>query len=220
MIALIIGVIMYFAIKAGSKSTGQAGGDVSQSSGDTLDSLAGGVGIAETSNNDSLIPSNNNGGGNTPAPVAEFTGGTFSDLSNGFGDLASSDFLGGLTSPNFATPAMAIPASTPAAISNPGALLGTGIAARVSSTPAKSVMDVIAPATNKNLNTLAPAPVKKSDSLTVKQPIIKTDAEKAGLSKYYTGVANGVRYAAGVRIGVVAVTPVKKTAAGMASKAR
>lgn len=220
-VAVVIVIVAYFAIKRGSQASGEE--LASQVSDDStgLDSLGGGLassggasdsGGAIGTISDSLASSGagTSGGAfsNSDSSGVDYGGGGY-DLSgyDSFLSPAGGDFS---YSPSF-------PASTASIISAPK----TSEALRPASIPAQvtsKAVDIVKPASSPVVSTPAIKSAKTSNNVAS-----KTDAEKAGLPKFFTGVSGGYIYAAGVRTGKytapkTTATPASKTSNKIASR--
>ncbi len=220
-VAVVIVVIAYFAIKRGAQDSGETTAAPGEES---LDSLGGGLGASELTSGgggSSIIP-----GAETPASTTTTTT-TTTESGGGFdgGGFAESDFTSSFANvpSGFVNTTSYAPASAAAVIDRtapaPSAaafvpasqmsgfaavLSNTGLSSRPSTpivrpAPAPVAPKVNAPIASRSTQVSRPAPVV----------IPKTDAEKAGLPKYYTGTSGGRRYVAGVYVGTAAPAPVK-----------
>lgn len=209
-VAVVVVVIAYFAIKRGS----QESGDTSAAPGEeSLDSLGGGLGASELTSggggSSATSPGTTSGSGETTTTITESGGGGFSGGGFSESDFSISDTPSGFvnTAPAFSGSSAAIVAA-PVAAFRPASEM-TGIKSPVTSAGIANKPAIIRPTATP---VMAPK-VNNTVRAAVKTPVIvtKTDAEKAGLSKYYTGVSGGRRYVAGVFVGTVAGATIRRS---------
>jgi hypothetical protein len=239
LVGVVIGIIVYFAIKQGAESDGESiGGGEPASDASGLDSFGAGLGAGgggESASASGGSGSGGSGGGSDgglsgdSTPLSNVTGsdmtsaGGFDSSSFGFGE----SFLPELPASGFVNSSPAIPASSASIVSSsPAAAVGVGAIKPVkinrdtSPAPTSAAAAVGVGAINppKIVRDNKPAPVSKpapavaGGSRGTSGNASKTDAEKAGLSKYFTGVSGGKRYAAGRFVGMVSTVTNKPTA--------
>ena len=208
-VAVVVVVIAYFAIKRGS----QESGDTSAAPGEeSLDSLGGGLGASELTSGgggSSTSPGTTSDSGETTTTITESGGGGFSG-----GGFSESDFSISDTPSGFVNTAPALSGSPAAIVAAPVAAFRpasemSGLKSVVTSAGIANKPAIIRPTATP---VMAPK-VNNTVRAAVKTPVIvtKTDAEKAGLSKYYTGVSGGRRYVAGVFVGTVAGATIRRS---------
>lgn len=208
-VAVVVVVIAYFAIKRGASSSGEESTTAAPDAA-SLDSLGGGVGLADLSTGSG---SSAGGGATTTTTTTESTGGGGFDSGSG-GGFSESDFASSLTPSGFINSAPAFSGSAAAIIDSPvssfrAASEMTGIKSPVTSAGIANKPAIIRPAATP---VMAPK-VNNTIRAAVKAPVVisKTDAEKAGLAKYYTGVSGGRRYVGGVFVGSVATATLRRS---------
>lgn len=232
---VVIGIVVYFAIKQGAESDGESiGGGEPASDASGLDSFGAGLGAG---GGESSAPVGGGSGGgssgggisNETTPLTNVTGsdftsaGGFDSSSFGFGD----SFLPEFPASGFVNSSPALPASSESIVtSSPAAAVGVGaikppkIERVTSPAPfsAASVVGAGAIKPPKIERVTSPAPVSKpapavgGGSRGASGNASKTDAERAGLSKYFTGVSGGKRYTLGKYTGMVSTVTTKPTA--------
>ncbi len=245
---VVVGILIYFAIRQGSSSDGEslAGGEAtSDTSG--LDSFGGGLSAAGGGDSSSI-----GGGGSSGDSAPPISGGvTNSDFTSSGGVDDSSfgfdaSFLPEFPATGFVNSSPAFPASSASIVSGSNApkqnntLASVGVSlAKLSGASKPSPASVEVSGANKQSNTLAsvgvslaklsgaskPSPASvgvsgaRLSGASKPSPVVpknlkpattKTDAEKAGLPKYFTGVSNGKRYALGIFVGRVLTSSSKK----------
>jgi hypothetical protein len=211
-IGVVLAIVAYFAIKQGSKDTGE-----STASGDSasLDSLGAGVGADESGGGglgDLLGGGSSGSSSSSPAPATsqpsgfELGGGI--DSFGGFGDVGFSDFSSGLAPSGFVNTSNPVPVSSSAAISNPSALSGITLD-KVAQNPGKSIAQLSKP-TAPALSGITTQKISNNPGKSISQVTAsaakKTDAELLGLSKYFTGTAKGFTFVLGRKTGSAPVT--------------
>lgn len=210
-IAVIIVIVAYFAIKRGATATGEGSADSA-----TLDSAGGGLGSLESSGGGGSIST---GGGSTGGAPGESITTTTTTDSGGGGYAGNMDSFGiGSGADSFAYTAPAFIGSTASimATANRG-LSDVKKAAAPVTTPAPKNNNTLAAGLVQSFKVTAPAPVaaKVSNTLSPARAVAKiapakTAAELAGLPKFFTGVSGGRRYAAGVFVGNVATATTRR----------
>lgn len=218
-IAVIVVIVAYFAIKRGATATGEGSADSA-----TLDSAGGGLGSLESSGGGGSIST---GGGSTGgAPGESITTTTTTDSGGGYaGSMDSFGIGSGADSFAYTAPAFSGSTASIMATANRG-LSDVKKAAAPVTTPAPKNNNTLAAGLAQSFKVTAPAPVaaKVSNTLSparavAKSAPAKTAAELAGLPKFFTGVSGGRRYAAGLYIGNVAVAaPANKATAALNRK--
>jgi hypothetical protein len=210
-IGVVLAIVAYFAIKQGSKDTGE-----SIASGDSapLDSLGAGVGADESGGGGlgDLLGGGSSGSSSSPAPVnnppSGFELGGGIDSFGGFDGIGFSDFSSGLAPSSFVNTSNPVPVSSSAAISNPSALSGITLD-KIAQNPGKSIAQLSKP-TTPALSGITTQKISNNPGKSISQVTAnatkKTDAELLGLSKYFTGTAKGFTFVLGRKTGSAPVT--------------
>lgn len=198
---VVLAVLIYFAIKQGTNSDGEsiAGEATSDTSG--LDSFGAGLGSGGGGDTSAALGGGGGGGGGSsngesPSPLSSITGADFTSA-GGFDSSSlgfESSFLPEFPASSFVNSSPAFPASSASILGGSKAsnTLASKPAPVVTSSPKKSesLAAKLAPSV-----VVAQAP--KVSNTVVSKSAPKTDAEKAGLSKYFTGTSAGKIYVAG-----------------------